>query len=214
MFNEVEVPNRGAINRDVGGMNLDELQGHGTDLVVAWDALERSRTDVLKDLARVVVGIRSQFADGNGNPDWAGRSWDYRSFISEMYSSAGVPPDSQGRVQSALRYHVGVLLRETLNSSELSAAGLLPAASSKRPRLVSFEAEMDRLERVISDLDRDEAVKLVEIAIARLGSIRIELSNDVKPLDDEPFDDQAPSTDQPALPAGPISNRWRSRSLT
>lgn len=197
------------IGRDVDEMSLHELQGHGRDLVVAWDALERSRTDVLKDLARIVVGIRSRFMDDDGNPDWAGRSWEYRSFVRDMYSSAGVPPDSQGRVQSAIRYHVGVLLRATLDPSELSAAGLLPTVSSKRPRLVNVETEMDRLERVISDLDKDEAVKLIELAIARLGSMRRELSHDA----DQPVD-PSPLIEQPALPSGAMANRWRSRSLT
>ena len=114
-------------------LDLRTLETAGTDLISFYSHMEATRTEVLKALAKVVVLIRSKHRDDEGNIDWRGKTWDYRQAIGEMYERAGVPPDSQSGIQSALRYHVGNLIREVATPDELQAAGLLK--DSPRDRL-------------------------------------------------------------------------------
>lgn len=118
--------------------SLPTLLDTGAKLVRQWYSIEESKTEVLRDLAVVVVDIRSRF-DHEGSKDWAGHSWDYRQAISGMYEAAGVPPDSVANVQGALRYHVGNVLRDRVSPEELEAAGL--KVSSPRQRVASARSE-------------------------------------------------------------------------
>lgn len=124
-------------------ISIAELRSEGTSLIRHWVEIEETRTEVLRRLAEVVVSIRSQFFDNEGRRDWAGHSWDYRQFVSEMYAAAGVAPDSQENIQAALRYHVGNLLREVAPPDELAAVGLLP--TSPRDRMATARAEIQAI---------------------------------------------------------------------
>ena len=136
--------------------SLDELLDTGAALVRRWHRIEESKTAVLRELAHVVVDIRSQFRY-EGRVDWAGRSWEYRQAITRMYAAAGIPPDSVANVQGALRYHVGNALRERVDPEELEAAGL--KAASPKERVASARSEAAAL---ISVLRADKAAEEAE----------------------------------------------------
>lgn len=113
--------------------SLPELRQRGTELVQWYHSLEEGKTGTLQELAVVVVDIRSQFWDEElGQPDWRGKSWEYRQFIGEMYEQAGIPPDSVSTIQGSLRYHVGNELRKRVARDELDVAGLKAASPKER----------------------------------------------------------------------------------
>lgn len=114
----------------------EELVGAGAALIRSWHKIEESKTAVLKDLARVIVHLRSRFRTVDGDVDWAGHSWEYRQAAARMYDLADVPPDSVAGVQASIRYHIGNVLREAVQVKELKAVGLLPTSPRERLRVL------------------------------------------------------------------------------
>lgn len=103
---------------------IDVLITEGTNLVRNYVHTETTKTILLRELARVVVELRSLFTTEDGRADWAGRSYSYRETVARIYSEAGIPPDSLESMQSALRYHIGNVLREVAPPTELADLGL------------------------------------------------------------------------------------------
>lgn len=129
---------------------LSTLKKEGAELVGWYHSVEESKTDILKRLAEVVVEVRSQFHDEEtGQPDWRGKSWEYRQFMTELYEAAGVPPASVAGVQSSLRYHTGNRLREVVPPEELERAGLL--ADSPKLRMEKQRNFADALYRALNE---------------------------------------------------------------
>jgi len=113
--------------------SLADLKQQGQEFIIQWNALEYSKTETLRNLARVVVEIRSQFHnEKTGLPDWRGSTWEYRQFIAKMYEDAGIAPARISGVQSSLRYHVGNQLRKVVPSDELKDAGLTEVSPKER----------------------------------------------------------------------------------
>lgn len=118
-----------------GTPSIKTLQAHGTDLLRQYVETDAKRTEVLRNLAKVVVGIRAQTMTGDGKtPDWAGQSQAYRDVIRAMYDEAGIPTDASANVQAALRYHIGEVLREVVSPSALTKAGLTTKGPRDRAR--------------------------------------------------------------------------------
>lgn len=109
---------------------VEQLVDDGVELLS--DYLAAPRTDLLRQLASVVVDLRSRFSLDDGRPDWGGRSPDYRSYIADLYTRAGVPKDKLDTIQAAMRYHVGNLIRERAPKDELLAVGLTTTAPRDR----------------------------------------------------------------------------------
>src|SRR4051812_41816767 len=85
---------------------IDVLVVEGANLVRNYAQTETTKTILLRELARVVVDLRSLFSTEDGRADWAGRSYNYRETVARIYAEAGVPADSVETMQSALRYHI------------------------------------------------------------------------------------------------------------
>lgn len=172
---------------DSSSADLPELKQFGSSLIKLWYKIETSRTDVLRELAKVVVHTRSKFQDETGLPDWAGRTWDYRVFIGEMYSEAGVPVDSQDGVQAALRYHVGNLLREIAPPGELEQLGLKALPPRARGKATDDLKSVLRQTRRIRDLkfssgrEAEQAVVELEAAISHLEELLTRARDVTKP---------------------------------
>jgi hypothetical protein len=174
---------------DPHGASLPELKTMGTDLIGWYQSLEKGKTGVLHQLAEVVVEVRSQFWDEELNqPDWRGKTWDYRQFIGEMYAAAGIPPDSVTTIQGSLRYHVGNVLRERLQAEgkekELLAAGMKKSTPKERhyeARKEAFEAlrAMDAEKWTGSAKDRiirwRQMVESADLLSRKIGAIDPEL---------------------------------------
>lgn len=125
-----------------GTPSISTLKSHGTTLLRDYVEADTRRTSVLRELAKVIVGIRSQTFQKDGKtPDWSGQSQAYRDTISAMYEDAGIPKDRESNVQSALRYHIGEVLREVVSSKALTAAGLATKGPKDRARTRAAEAQ-------------------------------------------------------------------------
>jgi hypothetical protein len=116
------VPNVLADLRDSTAQVLRRLSG----------ATEDTRTEILREAARLLVDARAHFFDAQGETDWRGRTYAYRRFVGEVFSAGNVPRDEIPTVQAAIRYHIGNALRERLSAEELTAIGLRPEGPRER----------------------------------------------------------------------------------
>lgn len=111
---------------------VEDLVRQGARLVSDYAHVETSKTTILRELAGVVVDLRSQFQTEDGRTDWAGRGHAYRETVARIYSEAGIQPDAVGNLQAALRYHIGNVLRDVAPADELEALGLKSATPRER----------------------------------------------------------------------------------
>lgn len=114
-------------------MSIDDLTQKASRLLADYIKSGRSRTDLLKECAALIVDLRSLHTLDDGRVDWSGRSTAYRAEIRKVYAAAKVPADVLDTVQQALRYHVGNLLRERADAGALEQVGL--SSTSPRGRL-------------------------------------------------------------------------------
>ncbi|MCM2391725.1 hypothetical protein [Streptomyces albipurpureus] len=103
-----------------------ELIARGSAYAREYARVELQPTILLKNIAAVVVAIRRQ------HDDWLGTTSAYRQVVADMYRQAGIPADSKDRLQSAVRWHVGNLLRQTLTARQVERLGLLPTSPLER----------------------------------------------------------------------------------
>ncbi|TDC35721.1 hypothetical protein [Micromonospora sp. KC213] len=83
------------------------------------------RTRLYREAAGLILDLREHFrANEKGDPDWAGRTPAYRAFIRERYSEAGYRREEAKPIQTAIGYHVSVLMRERLTPEEIEDLGL------------------------------------------------------------------------------------------
>lgn len=87
-------------------------------------APESMHPDLYRDAAQALVKLRALHTTRDGRPDWRGQSWDYRQRVNDIYNAAGLPSTPNHPIKSALRYHLGNALRESLSEDELQDAGL------------------------------------------------------------------------------------------
>jgi hypothetical protein len=122
-----------------------------------WATEPVSKTVALKQLASLLVDLRSQF-ERNGMPDWNGRSFQYRAFVSNIFDGAGLSPAQRKEVVGLLRYHVGNELRERISPDELQKAGL--KVESPKQRVLQAKGTYKTVETAVKRLS--EAVESLE----------------------------------------------------
>ena len=87
----------------------------------------------MHEAARWVVQARSEhFLTKEGLPDYSGRSWEYRSWFSDVTNSLDLSDLERSRLMSRLRFHVGNHLRNEVREEELAEAGLLKVSPAQR----------------------------------------------------------------------------------
>jgi hypothetical protein len=134
----------------------EALADEAVEIIKAY--LDRPRTERLRELAPIIVDLRAGFSLADGRTDWSGRSPEYRRLMSDVYERARLPADQQDTFQSALRYHVGNLLRERAAREELAEVGLTPVAPK------------ERIERARAVLEAQKAVAAPSDDVARLAA--------------------------------------------
>lgn len=92
------------------------------------------RTELLREVARLSVDLREHFVTPSGEPDWTARTWEYRNFLTDRYTDAGLSKDEARTIQAAVRYHVSKYVRERLAPEQVTALGLRPETSVDRSR--------------------------------------------------------------------------------
>jgi hypothetical protein len=108
------------------------------DIVRALRRLKQAegsdRTPLYRDLAAHTVALREHFLTAQGTPDWIGRTSAYRHTVRDLYSAADYTPEEADGVQSAIRYHIGNLVREVLHPEALEDLGLDEISPLERAR--------------------------------------------------------------------------------
>lgn len=89
-------------------------------------------TPLLRGLARDFVMLRGEFRDDEGTTDWRGKTWDYRTFVGELYDASGVDLEVRYKLQTGLRYHVSNELRKQVPADELDEVGLITSSARTR----------------------------------------------------------------------------------
>lgn len=133
---------------------LKRISREAKSCLVTWATEPLSRTVALKQLAGLLVDLRSQF-ERNGMPDWNGRSFQYRAFVSGIFDGAGLSDKERKDVVGLLRYHVGNELRERISPEELRKAGL--KVESPKQRVLQAKGSYKTVETAVKRLS--EAVE-------------------------------------------------------
>jgi hypothetical protein len=95
-------------------------------------AAPEQKTTLLRQIAEVLVDVRQHFGRADGSPDWKGRTHAYRQYVAGIYGDAGLVGDEAATTQAAVRYHVGIVLRDRLDDDTLAAYGLIPRSPRER----------------------------------------------------------------------------------
>lgn len=116
-------------------LQLDDIEQESETALVARGAayareyarIEDKPTILAMNLATVLIAIRKQ------RDDWLGRTHEYRQVAAEVYRQAGIRDrDQLTRLQAAVRYHVGNMVRRYLTPRELRSYGLLDTSPLER----------------------------------------------------------------------------------
>jgi hypothetical protein len=100
--------------------------------VSARDEDSWRKTPYLRAVAEQFVILRELFLNERGEPDWRGQTWEYKQAVQEVFTLGGIPSDEHETVSAAIRYHVGNILRDKLDESEITGIGLRVAKPSER----------------------------------------------------------------------------------
>lgn len=111
-------------------LTLDEIQKRSIESLRRY--LADGSTEDLRDVAGHFISAREHFYNKDGEPDWLGRTYAYRTWVREVMSLAGVPSADVTNTQAAIRYHAGNILRERLDDETLAALGLRSASPRER----------------------------------------------------------------------------------
>lgn len=136
---------------------------------------DTQRTENLKAAAHSLVDGREHFFTREGEPDWLGRTYAYRTWVREIMSKAHVPADEVTNLQAAIRYHTGNVLRDRLEDDVIASLGL----KKQSPRERSVEQRERAAETLnfftggpaIDSAEDIQAVcKLIETALRRVNA--------------------------------------------
>lgn len=143
------------MTNDAARAELDIVRAATRALRKAAVAEGAERTRLLRYTADLLVDLRALHSDAEGRPDWRGKSYAYRDAVRDIYAGAGLPAESGDATKTALRYHIGVALRERLSTDDLASAGL--SQLDPRDRQAHRRAELEEAgpqspERIIANL--------------------------------------------------------------
>lgn len=125
-----------------------------------------ARTPITRALAETLVEARSHFEDAEGETDWRGKTYPYRRWVREVFDEAHLDVEEGRRVQSAIRYHVGAVLRDRLNEDERERLGLI----EQSPRERSQERRQQRV-AVLNALSGREVAGGALLALTAVSAI-------------------------------------------
>lgn len=154
----------------------DELLSAASEaLRESLTASDTRRTELFREVATAFVDARNHFYTKEGEPDWLGRTYAYRTWVREAMSRASVPSEQLNTIQAAIRYHSGNILRSRLDEETLEDLGLRKSGPrersvEKRERasttlsIFGGGAELTTSEEIV------QACKLIEAALKRVNA--------------------------------------------
>lgn len=116
-----------------GGRTTEEARKATLSLLKKYRrAAPEDRTALLRQIAEILVDVRQHFGRADGTPDWKGRTHAYRQYVAGIYSDAGITGEEAATAQAAVRYHVGIVLRNRLDEGTLREYGLISRSPRER----------------------------------------------------------------------------------
>jgi hypothetical protein len=120
--------------REIESESVEGLTARGAAYARHYATIEGEATTTLKNIAVVLVVLRSRCTDTEGRIDWHGRSQEYRDHAGDVYRRAGITPETAERIQRAVRYHIGNHLRDVVPPEVLTEYNLKPSKPLDRNR--------------------------------------------------------------------------------
>lgn len=113
--------------------SLDQIQARAVAALSSYPkAVDSDATRRLRETADAFVSAREHFYTRTGATDWLGQTGAYRAWVRETLAAAHLPREDVTTIQSAVRYHVGNVLRERLDADTLTALGLRTISPRER----------------------------------------------------------------------------------
>ncbi|MFB7919240.1 hypothetical protein [Streptomyces sp. NPDC056061] len=137
-------------------LELKDLAHEDEPLLIARGAayareyvrIQGNQTTLLKNLAVVIVSLRVRRGELRGT------SHEYRQIVAGMYRQAGIGPAGSDSLQTAVRWHVGNLLRRVATPRELERADLKPTSPLERQQdSRAVTAKLAKAARVTRDVN-------------------------------------------------------------
>lgn len=145
---------------------FEDLVAEAASLAFRYGQEPEDRTRILRQMAAVLVQLRSGCTTDDGRTDWAGRSGAYRAAVGDIYRQSRLSEDERETMQAALRYHVGNRVREVAPEAELEDLGLRKERPVDRVKLTRDRlAALARTGAAMGDGD-GAAADPVRLAIA------------------------------------------------
>ncbi|WNO26045.1 hypothetical protein SEA_WILDWEST_26 [Arthrobacter phage Wildwest] len=141
----------------------------------ALSASDSERTDLLRDVARLFIDARAHFFTREGEPDWLGRTYAYRTWVRSVMSEAHVPGDEVTTLQAAIRYHSGNVIRDRLDDDAIADLGLRKESPKERS-VVKRERSSGTLNLFGGGAElatAEEIVQLCELAGRALARVNV-----------------------------------------
>jgi hypothetical protein len=112
--------------------STEALVARGSAYVREYARIEEQPTILLKNIAKVLVALRTRHTLSDGRMDLRGQGYEYRQDAASVYSGAGIPADSVSTVQSAVRYHINNTLHDEFDVETLASYKLVTTSALER----------------------------------------------------------------------------------
>ncbi|MEV7250225.1 hypothetical protein [Streptomyces cyaneofuscatus] len=113
---------------DIAEESEGQLVARGQAYAKEYAVVRGKAATLLKNLAITQVALRVKY------DDMRGQTGPYRAVVGDMYAGLGLPEDEVDKMQAAVRYHVGNIIRRHMTPRELEAAGLRKDTPIERQR--------------------------------------------------------------------------------
>lgn len=151
--------------------SLDQLRYEILDVLRRYlDTSPEARTPLVREFARLLVDVREHFIKDDGTPDWQGRSYPYRRWVSDVYRDANVTGSEKETIQSAVRYHVGGEVRSRLSEGEAREQGFDSPSPKERSNL-RRNAALASYKALVGDISNPDPAIAISAALNLLDKI-------------------------------------------
>lgn len=128
-----------------------------------------------RNIASLLVDMRSMCQLEDGRTDWAGRSSEYRRASREVFSESQLPKEELDRFRTAIRFHISNALHQKAPAEELADLGIQSTAiiDRARSRRLSSNPNSDSPRRQGMTADQVALVYAIEATALKLDATRL-----------------------------------------
>ncbi|WP_328386321.1 Lsr2 family protein [Streptomyces sp. NBC_00400] len=131
---------------------VSEIYNAAKPLVAEYHQVEGRATELLREISRKLMDLRSLFKDDNGRTDWNGNSAQYKALADGLMREAGIPADSEGSTRRAIGHHIEDRKRERIPAKEHDYYGVQALTRGQRQGLAQKQAKaLVEVDKVVKD---------------------------------------------------------------